>query len=179
MKCVSFFAYRSVRICRSRYRFSGKLCAGQGNPGSFPLEEKIPETHASHRQDPRGGRRAAAGTGAADQLRERFWKQIAPFYEIASGQEQNVAELTRGLYEFLTELQLEEQIHQAQEAFEEAGRGTPGISIPSDLQDCGGFAGQTGGSAGRRNTFRPGLCRCSGRRVCVGKSVRFRREQTV
>ena len=57
----------------------------------------------------------------ADQLRERFWKQIEPFYEIASGQEQNVAELTRGLYEFLTELQLEEQIHQAQEAFEEAG----------------------------------------------------------
>ena len=32
-----------------------------------------------------------------------------------------MAELTRGLYEFLTELQLEGQIHQAQEAFEEAG----------------------------------------------------------
>ena len=93
----------------------------RGIRGASRWKKKILETHASHRQDPRGGRRAAAGTGAADQLRERFWKQIEPFYEIASGQEQTVAELTRGLYEFLTELQLEEQIHQAQEAFEEAG----------------------------------------------------------
>lgn len=88
-------------------------------------------------------------------------------------------ELTRGLYEFLTELQLEEQIHQAQEAFEEAGEELLAsqyrqiYKIVVDLLDklvvC--WEKKYFPSGIMQMFWKKGLRR--------QKSVRFRREQTV
>ena len=87
--------------------------------------------------------------------------------------------LTRGLYEFLTELQLEEQIHQAQEAFEEAGEELLASQYRQIYKIVVDLLDKTGGSAGRGKTVHPGLCGRAGGRLCIGKVGAIHRERTV
>ena len=57
----------------------------------------------------------------ANQLRERFWKILEPFYQAVSEKDVTVSDMTKALYDLLCVLRLEEQMKEQQEAFEEAG----------------------------------------------------------
>ena len=57
----------------------------------------------------------------ANELRDRVWKLLEPFYRVATEKEQTVSGLTQGLYELLCALQIEEQMQAKQTVFEEKG----------------------------------------------------------
>ena len=177
--CFRFLRTGLSGFAEADIDFLENYVLARGIRGASRWKKKFLKTHASHRQDPRGGRRAAAGTGAADQLRERFWKQIAPFYEIASGQEQTVAELTRGLYEFLTELQLEEQIHQAQELLRKPERNSWHLNTVRFTR-LWWICWTNWWICWEKKYFPSGIMQMFWKKgLRRQKSVRFRREQTV
>lgn len=97
--------YVLARGIRGASKWKKKFLKPMRHAGRIRMEEAVLQAELSR----------------ANQLRERFWKMLEPFYQAVSEKDVTVSDMTKALYDLLCALHLEEQMKEQQEAFEEAG----------------------------------------------------------
>lgn len=93
-------------------------CLERGIHGENRWKKCFLKPSASHRRFREDESRQAEELSVLNQLRERFWQQISTVYEALKKETSTVRERTEVLYQFLTSLQIEEQLRARQEKFE-------------------------------------------------------------